>query len=584
MRPLEEVMNYLLFSRTAIKGIQVTILLATVFLNLGYGPISTVYAAPPSNDNFAAATVIGSIPFTDTVSTIEATQENNEPTVPVACDGRNLDNGVKTVWYRYTPGVSGLVYADTFGSDYDNYIAVWRGTTLNNLVFVACDDESEFDEAQISFNVQAGQSYYLQVAGYNGTVQFPDQGNLGGTLNFRVTFPNINVSIGGSLTARYYVPGGTGWRASYAGKNDGPVELVNVDGLPTIAAERVIYNVNGTPTSFSEMMGLPASQLHTTYWMPWYNNVDLDSQLRFGNVSASPATINVTIGGVPMPGSPFTLDVGESTRVSFPGVNGGPVKVESNVNIVAAERVIYYVNGVATSFSEMMGLPNSQLTTTYWMPWYNNVDLDTQLRFGNVSATQATVNVYIAGVPMTGSPFILPAGQSTRVSFPAINNGPVQIVSDVPIVASERVIYNINGGPVSFSEMMGLSDIQLGIMYWMPWYNNVDLDTQLRFGNVSGLPATVNVYIGGVLRTGIPIILQPGQSTRISFPGVNRGPVQIVSDVPIVAAERIIYKVNNIPTSFSEMMGLRNGLLDTRYWMPWYNNVDLDTQLRFGMP
>jgi hypothetical protein len=27
-------------------------------------------------------------------------------------------------------------------------------------------------------------------------------------------------------------------------------------------------------------------------------------------------------------------------------------------------------------------LPASQLTTTYWFPWYNNVNFDTQLRIG----------------------------------------------------------------------------------------------------------------------------------------------------------------------------------------------------------
>jgi len=40
------------------------------------------------------------------------------------------------------------------------------------------------------------------------------------------------------------------------------------------------------------------------------------------------------------------------------------------------------VNGINASFSEMMGLPANQLDTTYWLPWYNNVDLITQLRFG----------------------------------------------------------------------------------------------------------------------------------------------------------------------------------------------------------
>ena len=65
------------------------------------------------------------------------------------------------------------------------------------------------------------------------------------------------------------------------------------------------------------------------------------------------------------------------------------MKIESNVNIVAAERVIYKVNNVNTSFSEMMALPNSQLDNIYWLPWYNNVDLDTQLRIANVSGSDS---------------------------------------------------------------------------------------------------------------------------------------------------------------------------------------------------
>jgi hypothetical protein len=52
----------------------------------------------------------------------------------------------------------------------------------------------------------------------------------------------------------------------------------------------------------------------------------------------------------------------------------------------------------------------------------------------------------------------------------------------------------------------------------------------------------------------------------------------------MVSAERVIYKVNNVDTSFSEMMALAASQLDTLYWLPWYNNVDLDTQLRFAVP
>jgi hypothetical protein len=101
---------------------------------------------------------------------------------------------------------------------------------------------------------------------------------------------------------------------------------------------------------------------------------------------------------------------------------------------------------------------------------------------------------------------------------------------------------------------------------------------------VSGSTATVHVFIGKDEMQGSPFTLLPGESTRQSFSNIKNGPVQIVSNIPIVAAERVIYKIDNIVTSFSEMMALPDNLLDTTYWLPWYNNIDLDTQLRFGVP
>jgi hypothetical protein len=166
---------------------------------------------------------------------------------------------------------------------------------------------------------------------------------------------------------------------SFAGVNTGPVKIVSTQNI--VAAERVIYRIGGTNISFSELMGLPDAQLNTTYWLPWYDNVDLDSQLRIGNASTSTATVHVYVGGVEVTGSPFTLLADQAIRVNLAGVNNGPVKIESDVNIVAAKRMIYDVNGMLTSFSEMMGLPDSLLDTIYWLPWYNNVDLDTRLRF-----------------------------------------------------------------------------------------------------------------------------------------------------------------------------------------------------------
>src|SRR4029453_16825247 len=174
---------------------------------------------------------------------------------------------------------------------------------------------------------------------------------------------------------------------------------------------------------------------------------------------------------------------------------------------------------------------------------YNNVDLDTQLRFGNVSETNATatVHLYIGGQEMisgcspSNSPYTLPAGASLRVSCPGTNNGPVRIVSDIPIVAAERVIYKVNNLPTSFSEMMALPNSQLNTAYWLPWYNNVD---------------------------------QIGRA-HVCTPVTPRSTL-----FPYTTLFRSIYKVNNLPTSFSEMMALPNSQLNTAYWLPWYNNVD----------
>jgi hypothetical protein len=271
--------------------------------------------------------------------------------------------------------------------------------------------------------------------------------------------------------------------------NAGPVKIESTGGK-IVAAERVIYKVNGLNTSYSEMLALPNGQVDSLYWLPWYNNVDLDSQLRFGNVSNTSATVRIWIGGKEISqcsptnvAYPYVLGAGQSLRVSCGGVNAGPVKIESTGGkIVAAERVIYKVKGVNTSYSEMLALPNGQVGTVYWLPWYDSGQptvMDTQLRFGNVSSAPATVRVWIGGVEMPDSPYVLGVGASLRRSF-AVRGGPVQVVSDQPIVVAERVIASANGTPTSFSEMLGLPAGQLDTLYWLPWYNNLDLLSQLR--------------------------------------------------------------------------------------------------------
>jgi hypothetical protein len=74
-------------------------------------------------------------------------------------------------------------------------------------------------------------------------------------------------------------------RQSYSGLDNGPIRIRSVNGKKIIAAMRAIWLKDGQYNSYSELMGLPVSQLSTEYWFPWYNNsvpTLLDEQLRFG--------------------------------------------------------------------------------------------------------------------------------------------------------------------------------------------------------------------------------------------------------------------------------------------------------------
>jgi hypothetical protein len=252
------------------------------------------------------------------------------------------------------------------------------------------------------------------------------------------------------------------------------------------------------------------------------------------------------------------------------------------VIIIVSVRVAF-LNGTAwISYSEIMGLPASQLTTSYVFPWFNNIDLNTQLLFANVGNAPTNVTVTVGGV-VQGTYGLAP--QTSKGVNYLLNNGPVFIQSSdgVPIVASERISYFDGAKWTDFSELMGFPFQAITTSYYFPWYNNIDINTQLRFANVGSAPTNVTVKIGGVIRGVYP--LDPNQSMRQSY-SLNSGPVVIESsgNVPIIASERVAYQTGNTFTSFSEMMGLPANQLTTSYVFPWYNNIELNTQLRFGVP
>lgn len=109
---------------------------------------SPAQAARPSNDDRASAISVASVPYTDTLDTTEATVGANDG----GC-------GPATVWYQYTPTVTGPHQFDTYGSDYLTFLEV----TDEPFTFSASACGEWTDKVDLRINLQAGTTYYLMV-------------------------------------------------------------------------------------------------------------------------------------------------------------------------------------------------------------------------------------------------------------------------------------------------------------------------------------------------------------------------------------------------------------------------------------
>src|SRR6266498_706731 len=115
----------------------------------------TALAEPPGNDDFDAAVAVGSLPFSNSISTVGATSAPDDPT---GC----TNNG--SVWFNFTPDHDTLLQADTFGSGYDTVLSAYIGTRgALSLVPGACNDDSGSTQSRITFTSTAGTAYHFLV-------------------------------------------------------------------------------------------------------------------------------------------------------------------------------------------------------------------------------------------------------------------------------------------------------------------------------------------------------------------------------------------------------------------------------------
>jgi hypothetical protein len=143
------------------------------------GPVAA--ASPPANDTVANATVVTSLPFSDTVDTTGATIDSDDAQANGSNPDCTVSNGTSTVWYRYTPSTDGALAVDAYASSYTVGLGIMTGTP-GALNVLSCGVGS------LLAPTTAGTTYYI------GTVDLFGGG--GGTLNINFQAgPTLSVQV-----------------------------------------------------------------------------------------------------------------------------------------------------------------------------------------------------------------------------------------------------------------------------------------------------------------------------------------------------------------------------------------------------
>jgi len=138
------------------------------------GAVTPRATAQPVNDNFTNATFLFSPVGSVFGSTVNASQELNEPIhwnfFPRPGASQH------SAWYRWVAPATGFISFDTGGSSFDTVLSAYSGASLASLIRIASDDDGLGFSLQslMTFFASAGSEYYIAVDGY-------DYGEAGGT-------------------------------------------------------------------------------------------------------------------------------------------------------------------------------------------------------------------------------------------------------------------------------------------------------------------------------------------------------------------------------------------------------------------
>lgn len=149
----------------------------------------TAPASGPVNDHLADAIDLTGLPMpgTTTGTNLHATDQPNEPQAGIVPATEPVDRTTRrSVWWSWTAPGDGVVVFDTFGSDFDTTLSVYRGSSIATLVEVAANDDTDgTPQSRVVVPVTEGTTYRVNVRGWDGLV---------GDIQLNWTVPTVSLT------------------------------------------------------------------------------------------------------------------------------------------------------------------------------------------------------------------------------------------------------------------------------------------------------------------------------------------------------------------------------------------------------
>lgn len=378
----------------------------------------------------------------------------------------------------------------------------------------------------------------------------------------------------GSATVPFKLDPGAGTYVTFPfGTIGGPVA---VDASATVvAAQRVTYF-----RSFSEVAGMAGPGV-TDGWWPWY---DLASPGMLGdNVHllnpdpVNPANVTLTLAGLT---TSVRVGPGQETWAAFaPGTIGGPLHFVSDRPVLAAQRV-----QTQTSFNELPVLATAAAALVLNSNWYDNASpgfAADNLHIVNTEATDAHVALTLAGSPL--GTLLVPHLGELHVSLPVGTiGGPLKLVSDRKIVATQRVSYYDAFQEVAF-QSTPVSDV------WFSWYDDASpcfLADNVHLLNAGPAPVAGSMSMPG--QTAVPFSIDPGKEAILNWPrGTIGGPVHVSVSTPggaVIPDKRVVICPPPPPPPPPSLRKIVVSLSQQHLWAYDGGNLFLETDVTTGRP